>query len=361
MISQNEIDEEKEDIDISRIITNDYHNRSGFSHKLAWKSKAIYIMLICCVSVLILFYKSVNQRIGDGSTVPGYNFPYSPRDDNISHLLITPEEPKRTRGWYANLTRQVYDLYFNEIASSKIVHSKEILIGIPTGIYDFQRRQIVRAYQINPYKNKYNITFKFILGKPPLEAMQGIEYENKTYGDILILWDIPDNRQTGRTFKSPEFYKYAEKYMSEYRYVGRIDSDCFVALDKFMAKYYNETVQQLEFSYVATYVRTMIPDWDFVKLNDWPHGSFYIMSFKMMQMFNRFWNLVPREIEYDDQMMGRYNYDSGLNCTDVKLEKDETVEFYGKLDFNTRRVVRVHELKREEDYIYVALALTPPV
>jgi hypothetical protein len=368
-----------------------YEEKNGFVQALQKRSyitnkRIHYLLILIIVLILLAFKMRVSQKqsetpittnpsvvtnppvVTDPSVVTNSpvvtdppimtNLPFSPPDFPLNELLVTPSEPKRSREWYANITRQVYNLYFDEIASRKDVLPKKMLIGIPTGAYDFQRRALVRSYQIDPYKDKYDITFKFILGNPPLEYMPGLEYENKTYGDILILWDIPDDRQTGRTLKSPEFYKYVEKHMPEYKYIGRMDTDCYAELDRFWAKYFNETVQELEFAYVAAYIRTIVPQWEAGFLNDWPHGAFYVISWKMMLMFNRFWNLVPREIEYDDQMMGRYNYDTGLNCTDVKFETEETVEFSGNLNFN-KKVIRVHELKYEMDYIRVALALAP--
>jgi hypothetical protein len=266
---------------------------------------------------------------------------------------------KYTREEFAHMTKTIYDKYRDEILKIESQYSKLLLIHIPIGVSDFQRRAIIRAYQINSYEEKYDITYRFMLGKPDAMYLDALKFENDTHGDLIVFNDFEDNREAARTTKSPHFYKYLESQMAIYRFVGRLDSDCFINFDRFWPKYFNHTIQIIDdFALVAAWCGQIM---NFpLDPNDWPQGSFYIFSWKMLLMFNKFYENVPRELIYDDELIGRYIYDSNMNFTNVIINPKEV---YEGIDVNVWKkrpdleAVRVHELKTDEQYITVAVNL----
>jgi hypothetical protein len=225
-------------------------------------------------------------------------------------------------------------------------HDNKILVLVLTASMDIQRRQIMRAHQINPYK-KYNLTFKFVLGNTPSEYRQIIKHENDTYGDLLILEDVPDTKDIARTIKLFETFKYIEEKLPVYKYIAKIDTDCFVNIAGFMNNYFNETVQEFELAAIGAIVRR--------GRLEWIQGGFMAYSYKLMLFINKMYSKVRRTVYEEDFQMGWYLNDAQVNYTKVEVKQGhQAYDFYYDFQDVFNDTIRVHELKKERDYVNVA-------
>jgi hypothetical protein len=268
---------------------------------------------------------------------------------------IPVEDPGTARyfapSYYTNESVAVKDLYLNKILDTDYKMSddpdKKMLIVILTSSDNFQRRQILRAHQIHPYKVYTNITWRFVLGSPPPAYRTALKYENDTYGDLIFLENVPDTRDIARSIKLLEFYKYVEESLPVYKYVGKLDTDSFVNIAGLMKNYFNETVDNLDLASIGAVVRLG-------KLS-WPQGGFFMFTYKLMIFVNRMYSLVPRTVYEEDFQIGWYLNDAGVNYTFVELPSGQVA-----FDWNDHfrdifnDTIRIHELKKETDYMNIA-------
>jgi hypothetical protein len=123
---------------------------------------------------------------------------------------MTPLLPHKNEDFITDLcvnaTKYVYWKYFDQISKRILVNPKTLLIDIPCNVADFERRSMIRKYQIDPYKGKYAITFKFILGRPSSDYLTKLKSENETFRDLDILWNVEDSRGAGQSIKSLIYY-----------------------------------------------------------------------------------------------------------------------------------------------------------
>jgi hypothetical protein len=259
---------------------------------------------------------------------------------------------------FKNETLAVRNKILEEALSTSTVlknKSNKILIGISVAHNDFQRRHLIRAMQIHPYQH-YGITLRFIVGSPREEYREALTYENQTYGDLIILKDFPDNRLMANIFKTYEFFKYVEQNMDVYKYVGKMDTDCFLNIPMFWKGYFNETVQELDLAIIAVYIRI---GGNF----DWPQGGFYVVSWKMMVILNRLHESVKHTSRHEDMQIGWYLYDAEIDYDKIEFPPSTAYDFcihYSECHMQVNNeTVRIHELKTDQDYLDVAHCFTP--
>lgn len=257
---------------------------------------------------------------------------------------------------YKNETMLVRGKYFAEINNTKVIlkhPSNKLLIGISSQSSDFQRRQLVRTHQIKPYNNSlYDITWKFVIFAPKPQYLEAIRNENETYGDIIALTAFNDSREASRRYKPFEWFKYVEKNIQTYKYVAKLDTDCFLNIPVFWDKYFNQTVQELDYAIIALFIEQL------GKLV-WPMGAFEAISWKTMLLLNRLYERVNFTDEAEDLQLGWYLHDAELIYTRVAFPSEVAYDFrigcnpswISDVPYNA---LRVHELKAEKDYINVA-------
>jgi hypothetical protein len=250
-------------------------------------------------------------------------------------------------------TMIVMDQHFADIDKTKVITSNKLLIGVSSKSSDFQRRQLIRAHQINRYNSSlYDITWKFVMFTPKSQYLESIRHENNTYGDIIILTSYNDSREDSRTYKPFEWFKYVEKSMPMYKYVAKLDTDCFLNIPLFWKGYFNETVQELDYAIVALFIEQV---GKFV----WPMGAFEAISWKTMLALNRLYEKVNITDEAEDLQLGWYLYDAEINFTKIAFPTELAYDFrqgcnpswWSDVSYNA---LRIHELKLESDYINVA-------
>jgi len=244
--------------------------------------------------------------------------------------------------------------YYDQIVNMNVTFtdpSKELLVGVSVTTADFQRRHLIRTHQIKPYVAYTNITFKFIMAKPPQVYEEALKLENQTYGDILVL-DFDDSRETSRSIKPYEFYKHVEKHMGVWKYVAKLDGDCFLNIPDFYKTYFNESTQSLGVALISLMIKGL-------GRFDWPMGAFEALSWRLMLFVNRLYENVPRTTWEEDLQLGWYLSDAEVDYIQVALDNERAYDFrpgthphwVTDVFYNA---VRVHELKVEKDYVMVA-------
>jgi hypothetical protein len=258
------------------------------------------------------------------------------------------------KSYYEKESLEIKKLYYEEILLTNTtaeIPANTLLIGISTSVSDFNRRQLIRTHQINPYK-KYNITFRFVLANPEPLWWDVINYENKTFNDLIVLGNINDTRDIANTIKQFEFFTYVEKNMGLFKFVAKLDSDCFVSITDFWKDFFNDTIQELDFAIIALFVR------DIGKFS-WPQGSFEVISWKVMLLLNRLYANVYRTRWDEDIQLAWYLFDAQLNYTQIDFTRDRAYDFnkgthpYFMHDVGYK-AVRIHELKTDKTYLAVA-------
>jgi hypothetical protein len=276
----------------------------------------------------------------------------------IKHIIY-PDIPQwlidlRMPSPYKREALVVHKIFWEEIESTNTTIQKPtdtILIGINIRLSDFRRRHFIRTHQIAPYKS-HNVTFRFFLTNPPPKYKKSIEYENNTYGDIIVLDNIPvDSREVAQTFKVYEFFHYVEKNMQVFKYVAKLDGDCFLNIPAYMDQFFNHTVQNLDYALISLYIDNMARF-------DYPMGAYEALSWKLMRFINRLYLYVPRTRWEEDLQLAWYISDAEIAYN--KLALPSTVAYDFRKGWNpswlsdvTDEAVRVHELKTISDYIMV--------
>jgi hypothetical protein len=246
----------------------------------------------------------------------------------------------------ALLVRLIYFDSIDKIDTSVIKPENSLLIGIPSPATDFQRRHLMRAHQIKPFSH-YNVTWRFFVGQPPIVYREFLKLENDTYGDIIFLEDFHEDRKNARAVKTFEFFDYVEKHMGMYKYVAKIDTDAFLNVKDFINDYFNETIQEMQYSMIAVQL---------IRRFQWPQGGFLALSWKLMLLLNRFYNYVHRSHYAEDMQFGWYLYDAAVEYDFIGLDKETSFDFkvpWGKNDV-PYNALRVHEMKTEQDYLIIA-------
>jgi uncharacterized protein YozE (UPF0346 family) len=247
----------------------------------------------------------------------------------------------------------VMDEFFADINKTKVTTSNKLLIGVSSKSSDFQRRQLVRAHQIKPYNaSLYDITWRFVIFTPKSQYLESIRQENNTYGDIIILTSFNDSREASRTFKPLEWFKYIEQNMPMYKYVAKLDTDCFLNIPAFWKGYFNETVQELDYAIIALFIEQ-------VGRFIWPMGAFEAITWKTMLVFNRIYERVNITDPSEDLQLGWYLSDAELNFTKLSFPTELAYDFRPGCNPSWNSdisydALRIHELKSEGDYVNVA-------
>lgn len=319
--------------------------------KLSKKRPTVLIIIILIVTFLLVLWKlgNFNRKVDRRRRPDPRRQGKFPGDAMIDENGIIQADGNYFPSMHEEESLEVRCKYYKDIKSSNVTikdSKHKFLMAVSTGTLDFQRRHLIRAYQISPYNNSYDITWRFFMGPPSPYYLKALQAENATFGDIVVIPDLVESRDNSRAIKPMEILTYVEKHMEVYKYVAKLDSDCFLYIPAFYDQFFNQTVQDLDFGLIALYVRGRFA---------WPQGAFEAFSWKLVRMLNKLYEFVPRTHWAEDLQMGWYLHDAHIHYTEVPLPEDRAYDFnvtWGVTDvaYNT---VRVHEMKEEIDYIKI--------
>lgn len=125
------------------------------------------------------------------------------------------------------------------------------------------------------------MTTRFVLAEPgPLWASV-VAAENETYGDIIILNGLPEDRHTANTIKTMEFFKWLVMGGHQYTFVTKLDDDSFLNARQFMNNYLEPMVKG---SANAAKARKLIGRKLEKEGFQYPGGQFYTATWDMVEL-----------------------------------------------------------------------------
>jgi hypothetical protein len=252
---------------------------------------------------------------------------------------------------------RVKEYYFTDISKAKVELKSEnnlMLIGILVPPLDFQRRALMRTHQIRPFRN-YSISFKFFMGESTPALQEALEFENQTYGDLIILKGIKDNLLRNESRKVFEFFKYVEHNMDVYKYIAKLDTDCYLNVAGLWDYHFNKEVQDLEFGIISRFRQNFAPF-------DFPQGGFVALSWKSLLMLNKLYEFVPLSTKFnEDAQLAWYFHDAEIKLTQIELTHKQAYDFRPDVILSNWKstdvsyeAIQLHILKTDHDYLNVA-------
>lgn len=251
---------------------------------------------------------------------------------------------------YLKESREVRNKFEKEIMQTSTEindNSRTLLIAIISEASELQLRHLVRTHQVHPYKH-LNVTFKFVLPRISFAYQEAVQFENQTYGDIIV---------AEGNFIKMETYKYVEQNLGVYKYVAVLNITSFLNVPGFLEKYFTKDVQNLDLAMIALYVG------DFARF-DWSKGGFEAISWKLLKFIVKFYEHVPLTFNEEDLQIGLYLSDSGLEYNKIEFDQKRAYSFR-KDSYSTHLTdvtadsIRLNELKSETDYMAVVSCFTP--
>jgi hypothetical protein len=113
------------------------------------------------------------------------------------------------------------------------------LIAINSPVTDFTRRKIIRDTWLRTYQDRAEFDHVFFMANPGRQAAESvvgtgwaerIAAENATFGDIVVLDNIPDDYYTAKTVQPLEFFSWLTRHRDNqtYKFVTKLESDVFL-------------------------------------------------------------------------------------------------------------------------------------
>ncbi|KAH8175151.1 galactosyltransferase domain-containing protein [Sarocladium implicatum] len=177
------------------------------------------------------------------------------------------------------------------------------LAAVITPAQDIDRRMIIRSTWMRMYSDLPFDT-RFVVSNPGSRWTEAVQYENRTYGDMIVLDHLPENSVTANTIKTLEFYKWLVKEGRRYEFVSKIDTDLWFNARGFWDRYLaprltnatstGATTSLSPFANMkATVEHTTIGQLYYSRNHHlvYPHGSMYTHT----------WDLVEDLVKYQEK------------------------------------------------------------
>ena len=234
-----------------------------------------------------------------------------------------------------------------------------------------QRRDIIRSTWQTYYRN---VTFdaRFVMGTPPDPWKEVVRRENDTFGDIIVLDSAEDDRFWAVTEKPFETFillkNQSEATGKKYDFVSKIDDDSFLDARTFYRDFLlpNWHVPRLILGRIIQYHR----------LHTFPAGMFYTLSWDLTMLIADLYRSDERDLiavmseedppkpegwhkeegvlkkRHEDYMISDLLVHAGEEFDYVRLGYDRSFNF--DTANLTTGVVNVHDMKLDEQYLWVA-------
>jgi len=147
---------------------------------------------------------------------------------------------------------------------------------------------LIRSTWMRLYRNVPYDTM-FIIANPEPKWKESIIYENRTFGDIVILDKIPDDDVTAHTIKTFEFYKWLLGSGRRYEFVTKLDADIWLNARGFYDRFLAPRISKWDGPAKATVKQTVIGELFYDKKSDlvYPHHSMYTLTWDMVELLAR--------------------------------------------------------------------------
>ncbi|KAK0392503.1 hypothetical protein NLU13_1998 [Sarocladium strictum] len=206
------------------------------------------------------------------------------------------------------------------------------LAAVISPAHDIDRRMLIRSTWMRLYSD---VPFepKFVVSNPGPKWVETVRFENRTYGDMIVLDHIPENRVTANSIKTLEFYKWLVKHSRRYEYVSKIDTDLWLNARGFWDRYLeprltNTTSSSSTPSWKATVERTAIGQLYYSRPNHraFPHGSMYTHTWDLIELLAKLQGKDPVVLG-EDQAVTKLLRNAGEQANLVNMNATEKFDY----------------------------------
>jgi hypothetical protein len=275
-------------------------------------------------------------------------------------------------GQLANHVEKLYPL--QPFPESPMEHVKAqptnnpMLLAVICSAASTERRMLIRSTWMQMYSH-LPVDMRFVVSNPGPQWTNVVIYENRTYGDMIVLDHLQEDDVTANTVKTLQFYKWLLQQERKYEYVAKTDTDVWVNLAGFWDRFISPRLASENGTLVATVDRTVIADLAYRPSGDlvYPLGSMYTVTWDMVVLLvslqSRF-NIITGE----DMAVGvlmrkgrqranfvnfrgteKFNFDpKDARQRDSPWARTRTHPYSGWHAMYGDQVIAVHELKKEE-------------
>lgn len=229
------------------------------------------------------------------------------------------------------LTLPISDIYLVAFASSKSQADPLWLIATITSVQAVQRRMVIRATWQKLYQNNSLYTPRFIISNAGPLWDTVIATENATFGDIIQLSHLKEDRWTANTIKSVEFFKHViNNTANQWRFISKIDDDSFLDVPRF----YQQYLQPL----LSVDQATLMPFADHIAIGrtlyrenfTYPGGQFYTLTKDVVRLLAEQHAANPINDLDEDVLVGKLLEESGAQWTHIDLPNTVAFDYQAK-------------------------------
>lgn len=207
------------------------------------------------------------------------------------------------------------------------------LAAVISPAHDIDRRMMIRSTWMQMYAD-VPFDARFVVSNPGPKWMEAVRFENRTYGDMIVLDSIPEDRSTANSIKTLEFYKWLLKSGHHYEYVSKIDTDLWFNARGFWDRYIeprltNSTTSSSSIpSMKATVERTAIGQLYYSRPyhRAFPHGSMYTHTWDLVALLVKLHEQNP-VVMGEDQLVTKLLHDAGEHANLVNMNTTEKFDY----------------------------------
>ncbi|KAG8422152.1 hypothetical protein J3459_010640 [Metarhizium acridum] len=159
------------------------------------------------------------------------------------------------------------------------------LAAVICAAQDVERRMLIRSTWMRLFRH---IPFdaRFVVSNPGPRWNEIVRFENRTFGDLIVLDHIPEDDMTANTIKTLELYKWLINHGSKYEFVTKLDTDVWINAPAFWERYLVPRLSNKSGHTAAAVNRTVIGQLYFSDsgYNTFAHGSMYTITWDMVQL-----------------------------------------------------------------------------
>lgn len=225
------------------------------------------------------------------------------------------------------------------------------LIATISSCNEIQRRSLIRQTWQSLFPSPH-YDLKFVISNYSEVWSPIIEQENKTYGDIVCLWHIPENNETANTIKTMEYItSIANGAPHPYDWFTKLDTDTFFNPHAYESEY----LAPIEAPSTSRTVIGLIYDASSTRHYPYPSGRLYTLSWDLVTAIAARYSAHPIKDEAEDTLIGHLLHDSppedDLNWVSLPWAKIPNI---GDNGYISEETYIMHNLKSDERYLQVA-------
>ena len=234
------------------------------------------------------------------------------------------------------------------------------LLATIIGAQNQQRRNIIRTSWQRVFASP-NYDFRFIIADLDNDLWTPfLQAENDTYGDLIRLAGLPEDRYTANTIKTMEFVTalttgrlHGIPPGKRYDWVSKVDDDTFLDPNAFHAEFLaQQPVNDM------TLVGMLYEGWQSGRNYSYPSGRFYTLSWPLATKLGSLYVANPIVNEHEDALIGRILYEGNqdYNFIGFPYERSPNIGDGGpdNVAFINATTYIMHYLKEDMEYLQVA-------